>query len=1011
MANQRKAKSIRGYFSLTIILFLVGLILFVSGIMALGYFYFQSRATGLLAALIAVTSVFVVAFLLSLFLISRRIRRIYVDALLRTTSHNYRRINESSSTLLDYPHSTIKEFAELNDEVEALRVSLANATLLFDHLDYSKFELIEVPGLENTYELASFQKHLESVIGASMSFRNAIAEVYYPMDNPLSMEEVKTIVSSLKSLFAKYKDIAFLLPADRKSVYLYLPRLDGFTAVEEKLQFALQGLSLARHTVEGIVSAPPHYTIVAYPFSAVRDLFADLRYAKRQGKQTNLYLPNRPLSPQEGDVSKNAMHLNQMSKVLLNVASIETDRFNKQTVRKEIASVLSSINAEAHFEVGGIVAYDQEVGGYVVKDLVGEVDFLKLGDTIDRGLVEQLSHSVEADHSLYFACRAHLPSEICRYADKKNYESGFFYLLVKEKTPIGFIFFINSDGEAHLDSYMQEALSAACYHISTSFVMGEVLEDSVEARRQFEASLTIAGASTYQIEKDTHNILSFSRGLPALFPKAEVGKPCYSCLYGLNKPCPDCPLSRGKKKLTSLGSGTYATSLTFDVKMGRIHTLHLQKVENDEQSLDRYDKELLAVSFPTLVDEVANHFMIGDNGYVLLLRVDNHAKLLSEFGPEGLLLIYRSFIESIKGLSNGQEYVYRYDPQTLALLLPVSGQVDIIDRCEEIHRLSKHLVYEGNVHYDLDITYMSMNYPQGYASASDFFRHVYRDATRRKFAQGSDFIYFDDTDYVRPASRRDFILSVLEEQFGKDRFGVSLQPVVYGGRIQEAEALLRIQDEIRHIVFSPDELVRVAAENGKLGLISSALLRYVASFYQSIGPATLKALGLKRIGLNINVSLFADEAFEQDLDALAKDKVFDNSFLAFEVPEYEIGRAQDAFVAAVKKLRRFDIALAIDQYTGKHFSLDSALAIGVTHIKVSRGLVNHIDSDQKQWASLKALLLEAMSKGIDVTVVGVENRDQAEMILSANPNVSLQGYYYYRPLEREALIDALRNQK
>ena len=56
-------------------------------------------------------------------------------------------------------------------------------------------------------------------------------------------------------------------------------------------------------------------------------------------------------------------------------------------------------------------------------------------------------------------------------------------------------------------------------------------------------------------------------------------------------------------------------------------------------------------------------------------------------------------------------------------------------------------------------------------------------------------------------------------------------------------------------------------------------------------------------------------------------------------------------------------------------------------------------------------MLEAMSKGIDVTVVGVENRDQAEMILSTNPNVSLQGYYYYRPLEREALIDALRNQK
>ena len=43
------------------------------------------------------------------------------------------------------------------------------------------------------------------------------------------------------------------------------------------------------------------------------------------------------------------------------------------------------------------------------------------------------------------------------------------------------------------------------------------------------------------------------------------------------------------------------------------------------------------------------------------------------------------------------------------------------------------------------------------------------------------------------------------------------------------------------------------------------------------------------------------------------------------------------------------------------------------------------------------------------SIVGVENIDQYLLIKQVDENVSLQGYYFYRPLEKQALIEAVRS--
>ena len=955
-------------------------------------------------------------FITLIIMMARRLRQYYKDGLYQVTANNYKRINEGNTDLEKYPIGRIEEFKDLNRSVDQISATLRNVTFVYSSLDYESFDLKKVDEFDNVVMYDSFQKQLTNIIAASMSFRNAVAEIYYEIgDDRLSKEEIEKIIKEIRKRFAGFSNILIILPEDFKSIYIYIPTVDSFASVEEKFGLLMPSIAINKHTLEGFAALPAHYSIVCYPFSAVRDLLSDLRYAKRQGKLANLYLPNRLHDIGSAKIGRNAMQLNQMSKILFNFAKIETDQTNKQEVRKGLSEVLNALCHELDFETAGIVAYGQEEGGFMVLDQVGAQKPFTIGERVEDDIARLLREIEDPDHSFYFSKRDLLPSRFGRVCDRLHITSGFFYTIIRDKKIIGFIYFVNSEGEARLDSYLQEALSALCYHISDSFVKGRIIEEMVESHRLVDAILYANEEATYQVDRSTYNLMGTSENFKHVFGKSvNLGEKCHKVLYGFNTPCRDCPLLTGNKQAVTQKNKNFATSMTLDTKRGNICTMFLKRRQSEEETLDRYDHELLINSFFGLFEEAKKHYQVGDNGYVLLLQMDNHASLLEKYGSEGLMLIYRNFLEKLKQSINASEQLYSFDPQTFALLLPNVGQVDVLNKCEEIFTYTKHLTYQNDDVYDLQVTYRPMNYPQGYPGANDFFRHVYRELSdHKRIKRNLDMVYFDDTDYVRPASRREFMLSVIEEQFGKETFRVSLQPMVRGTskKIYGAEILLRIQDEYRHIVFNPDELVHVAEVNGKIPLITRALLRYVSNFYQSVSAKALDDLGFSRISLNTEVSLFTDSSFEEDFTKFLKENRFPNQFLSFEIPEKDASERMEEFKRISKFLSDHDAEVVIDQYSGRFLSLDELVRLGVHHIKVSRGVVINIDSDQRKLADIKLLLEEAKAKGIHATVVGVENVDQYQLLMGIDSKINLQGYFFYRPLERDALVEALRNNR
>ena len=408
------------------------------------------------------------------------------------------------------------------------------------------------------------------------------------------------------------------------------------------------------------------------------------------------------------------------------------------------------------------------------------------------------------------------------------------------------------------------------------------------------------------------------------------------------------------------------------------------------------------------MENLTDLYEVAGKGYLLLLRIDNIDELIEEHGSEGYLSLMRDFTRRLKKLHNGYENVYYFTNQFLAILYPEFGQTDILDECEKIYRIAQGV--DSSADYKIKITFLPVSYPRVYPNAASLIKQADNFAMRGRYAVNKDYIYFDESNYTRSADREQFLLSVIQKAFMDKTFEVNLQPMVnpVDKQIFGAELLLRITDEYRNTAFRTDELVNVAAKYNQIGIISHALLDYIGSLYSEYGASFFSSLGFKRMALNTDYSFFTDKNFRKETRKFLDDLKLPKGFIAFEIPESDAATHIDEFREIAKMTRELNIVLVCDQYTGRHISLEVLKDIGFNEIKISRNLVLHIDSDNNRYANLKQLLYLIRNMGMKASVVGVENIDQYLLIKQVDESALQQGFYHYRPLEKQALIDALR---
>ena len=273
-------------------------------------------------------------------------------------------------------------------------------------------------------------------------------------------------------------------------------------------------------------------------------------------------------------------------------------------------------------------------------------------------------------------------------------------------------------------------------------------------------------------------------------------------------------------------------------------------------------------------------------------------------------------------------------------------------------------------------------------------------------------ILINTIDYAisRSASKRDFILSVIESEFsGQSSTSVNLQPIVQvnNRHIYGAEILLRINDVHRNVFFNAEEISRIAEKENKTHLITESIINFVGKLYKEYGKGTFKINEFNRIAINIDQTYLRDPNLIKAVVKLCEENKIPNNFISFEIPEDMIPENIDKIKRFANELSNYHIFFSVDRFTGEYIGSEKLKDLGFNEVKIARNLITKIDRDPIQLKAVQDIVTNAKKVGISVACVGVENEAQLKILRELDSEMMAQGYYFYKPLTRSDLIAAI----
>lgn len=965
-----------------------------------------------LIALIVVSVATLIAYIIMFFVIQKKLKTTFYKQLYETTYTNINRIKNNDANLRSYGNSDIKEVRLLEEATNDLRKKLTSSLLVVNTPDYSKLELQYVDHDKNLITYKSFKENIANIILVSQSFRNVLIEVFYdfPADASLSKKDQTRILNLYRQTFSDHENVLYMFGDDNKSLLIYVPVIDSFNEIQEKLGYAVANSSVTVRDDRGIRHMLAKYALVAYPYSNEDMMLGDLRYAKRQGQPYFLFLPKRYRENVSKDLMLNTtMNINYTSKVMVELSNLDYSFADNERNKVILRNVFSAITDFLNLDEGGIIAFDQINENYYSYIRSARSKLFE-DKQVPREFVETLSKAVDDDNSYYFSTSRHASSSIKRILEMYGINSGAYYVVrsMDNTKVIALIYMFNRENDLRLNTYLREMFFIISLRIENYFEKREIADYADSKATENDSILALSHLYSYHVN-DNYEITEMSKSLRHKFPHLKKGDQCFRFFFGNEKPCRDCPFKTRQKKYFTDEGKQFESSLVLSDRKDKDDVVLVKQLTGMDEVGDLFQQDLLIYSYRALVDLIKNEYAANARGYIVLLCIDNYQDIVASKGSEGYSYYLREFIRSVKNKLQTDD-VYYYNPSTIALHLPYEGHANTINKIELLYPLSKLSFYKNAGFGEFKVTYLPVGYPRGYANPDAYLKHISDFYTNPSFERGKDFIYFADYSISRSANKREFMVTVLEDEFkSHNSTSMYLQPIVSikDEHIFGAEILLRIEDAHRNIFFNAMEISRIAEQEGKTQLVTESIINFIGNIYREYGKSVFKINKFNRIAINIDQTYLGDDKLIQELVKLSTENNLPKGFISMEIPEDVIPNNKEKIRHLADELRKYEIMFSCDRYLGQYVDIEELADLGFKEVKVARDIILAIDKDPVKYDAMRTIVSLSKKNGIGVAAVGVENAEQMRLLKNLDEDMMVQGYYFYKPLSRSDLIASL----
>ena len=903
---------------------------------------------------------------------------------------------------LSLDDESVKEIEDANKIFSDIRKQNKGHVISTKNFSYSNLDLEYLDKDKVVVTYKSLKENLLALLTLSDSFRNGLIEIYYDTTDGLNNIEFSKIAEIIKKSLV-YKNLLISRNAEKNGVLIYVPAFDSVSQIEEELVNIQKRISIVRSTSDGRVIVAGKIAMVIHPYSAPNNMFLDLELAKHEEKVLNIYMPNK------ANAVNTSMLYESFNSSQLGKASERLDALDLSNpdFQKEIMRILSDLCNYFSFDNVGFVKYNRVMNEFICQYSYSPIEreLISQKSTLSNKFVSDLLSCKDNDNSYYFSNRKHVNDLIAPFIDAHEIKSGMFYIAMKNGSPSFVIYFVNFSKGLAFDNSVREGLINIANKIG---VYLRSYEDSFIAKindLRFKDVLKLHNTLLYSINPDDYKLFFVSDALKAYCPEAIVGEKCYKVFYNREAPCKNCPLKGKKHMVDSIKERLFESKVVLHNSNDTAKHILLTPKTADKDTSELFSPDFLINSYYSFNRFISDEYALGNEGELIFFSVDNVSSIIENFGSDGFISLMRSAFDALNAQLGVDHSLFVVSNELFALSLPRVERSKAVIIIEKMHSFIKSLIY-ANKMVKMEASYYVFKYPISDTNEKEYIKHVKEVINGFKTSKKTDFMYFDEDGYIRNASREIFMFENVLEAFNKKKYYLQYQPVV-GNKdrlIHAAEVLLRVKDPFTDELMNIGEVISILEKHSRLELISQALNNCIGDLFAKSDVPFFTSLGIQYLSLNFDYLTLADAEFSANFRKFIKDNNIPKDFLHFEIPEKDIGEHLEGF----KSLKWDSIMLVCDQYTGKYVSLKRLKELGFMRAKISREVTLNVANDDAILEKALNIWKKAQSLNIPVTFVGIEKRQQTDLLHDDYLDSGFQGRFFFPPLDEEHFYQVLR---
>lgn len=301
-------------------------------------------------------------------------------------------------------------------------------------------------------------------------------------------------------------------------------------------------------------------------------------------------------------------------------------------------------------------------------------------------------------------------------------------------------------------------------------------------------------------------------------------------------------------------------------------------------------------------------------------------------------------------------------------------------------------------------------YPEDGDSADQLIKHADTALYKAK-ASGRDNFQFFSSEMNTAAVERMKMESDIYHGLANGEFSVVYQPkvAVADNRIIGAEALLRWHHPHRGEV-PLEQFIPIADETGQILQLGEFVLHQSCSLTSELWCLSDCCTEQDSLSVNVSPRQFQQEDFLERVRQVMAQEQAKACCIELEVTENILIEDTQKVSGKLLKLKDMGVKISIDDFGTGYASLRYLQQLPIDMIKIDRSFISNLTSSENDYAIVKTIMTMAQNMGVKVIAEGVETDEQLA-VLQQLGCAYYQGYYFSKPVSREAFVDMVKRQR